>query len=181
MKRKLYSAQYPKSLNRYEHGKNTCVWFPHQRKKFKTLILGNWTFEAILCNKKQNKIIQLNFCQVGCYLAECGTVGWLVLIQKYQRGSCIRIWYITKSSKGDFWNFFSILYHTSKMGWDEGTFSKRTLSQRTFSKVPLAKGPPKSKDLWSKGPLHQRTFSKRTFCPKELLAKGPSVQRTFWY
>ena len=32
--------------------------------------------------------------------------------------------------------------------WDKGTFSKRILSQRTFSKDPLAKGPPKSKNLW---------------------------------
>ena len=155
-------------------GQNTCVLLPNNRKKLKKRrYAAIWAFEAILCNKNQNKTIQINFHQVGCYLAECGTVGWLVLIQKYQRGSCIRIWYITKSSKRDFWNFFALLYHTSKMGWGKGTFSKRTLSQRTFSKGPLAKGPPKSKDLWSKGPLHQRTFSKRTFCPKELLAKGP--------
>ena len=48
--------------------------------------------------------------------------------------------------------------------WGKGTFSKRSLSQGIFFKGPLAKGPPKSKDLWSKGPLHQRTF-----CPKDLL------------
>ena len=33
-------------------------------------------------------------------------------------------------------------------GWDKGTFSMRILSQRTFSKDPLAKWPPKSKNLW---------------------------------
>ena len=36
----------------------------------------------------------------------------------------------------------------NKSGWGKGTFSKRTLSQRTLSKDPLAKGHPKSKDLW---------------------------------
>ena len=43
------------------------------------------------------------------------------------------------------------------------------LARGPYHKEPLAKGLPKSKDLWSKGPLHQRTFSKRTFCPKDLL------------
>ena len=65
------------------------------------------------------------------------------------------------------------LKHTFTRGWGKGTFSKRTLPQRTFSKGPLAKEPLKSKDLWSKGPLHQRTFPKSTFCQKALLVKGP--------
>ena len=54
---------------------NTRVLLPNNRKKLKkrrfALIPG---FEAILCNKNQNKTIQLDFCQVGSYFVECGNV-----------------------------------------------------------------------------------------------------------
>ena len=56
-------------------GQNTCVLLPNNRKKLKKhRFAAIWAFEAILCNKNQNKTIQLDFRQVGSYLVECGNV-----------------------------------------------------------------------------------------------------------
>ena len=121
-----------------------------------------WAFEAILCNKRQNKIIQLNFCQVGCYLAECGTVGWLVLIQLYKDMVYNKIF-----KKETFEIFFQ--YCITRQKW-AGT------------RGPLARGPyhkgPFLKYLWLKDLQNQRTFGQRIFAPKDLfqkdlLSKGP--------
>ena len=56
-------------------GQNTCVLLPNNRKKLKKRrFAAIRAFEAILCNKNQNKTIQLDFRQVGSYLVECDNV-----------------------------------------------------------------------------------------------------------
>ena len=53
-------------------------WF--SMSEGKNLRVTMWAL--ILCNKNQNKMIQLDFRQVGYYLAECCTMGWGPFINK---------------------------------------------------------------------------------------------------